>query len=158
MHPVRKQRLIMVLFVVFFSAAAITLMLVALGNKVDFFYSPSQVAAGEAPVDQQVRVGGCVVRGSIERMENSLEKYFVLEDNDHTIRVSYSGSLPDLFVEGEAAVAVGKLKENKEFVATQVLAKHDENYTPPEVADALETASAEGANSDNPMTCELLQQ
>jgi cytochrome c-type biogenesis protein CcmE len=103
-----------------------------------YFFSPSQVAAGEAP-DRPFRLGGMVLAESYKREPGSLTAKFVVTDNVHSVPVSYTGVLPDLFREGQGAVVIGKL-DNGTFVADEVLAKHDENYMPPEVADALEQA------------------
>ena len=138
MHPVRKQRLYLVLFVVLFSSAAIGLVVYALRGNINLFFPPAEVAAGKAPVGQPIRVGGMVVDGSVERSNDSLAVSFELTDYEASVPVVYSGILPDLFGEGQGAVASGLLDESGVLQATEVLAKHDENYMPPEVADALE--------------------
>jgi cytochrome c-type biogenesis protein CcmE len=104
-----------------------------------YFFSPTQVAAGEAP-DRTFRLGGMVLAESFEREPGSLTAHFVVTDNVHSVPVSYTGVLPDLFREGSGAVVVGRLGGDGVFVADEVLAKHDENYMPPEVAEALEKA------------------
>ncbi|MFK8048044.1 MAG: cytochrome c maturation protein CcmE [Halioglobus sp.] len=141
MHPVRKQRLYLVIFLVVFSSAAIGLMAYALSGNINLFYPPAEVAAGNAPVGKSLRVGGMVVEGSIKRSETSLQIEFELTDYQATVPVVYEGILPDLFDEGQGAVVAGKLDERGVVQATEVLAKHDENYMPPEVADALEKAT-----------------
>lgn len=138
MHPVRKQRLILVLFIVLFSSAAIGLVAYALRGNINLFFPPAEVAAGKAPVGQPIRIGGMVKEGSVRRSDDSLEVYFVITDFSAEVPVTYEGILPDLFGEGQGAVASGKLGVNGVLSATEVLAKHDENYMPPEVADALE--------------------
>jgi len=138
MHPVRKQRLILVLFIVLFSSAAIGLVAYALRGNINLFFPPTEVAAGKAPVGQPIRVGGMVVAGSVERSQDSLAVRFELTDYEASVPVVYEGILPDLFDEGQGAVASGELDETGMLRATEVLAKHDENYMPPEVADALE--------------------
>jgi cytochrome c-type biogenesis protein CcmE len=138
MHPVRKQRLLLVLFVVLFSSAAIGLVVYAMRGNINLFFPPAEVAAGNAPTGQSIRVGGMVVAGSVQRSEDSLEIAFELTDYEASVPVIYRGILPDLFDEGQGAVASGKLNEQGVLEATEVLAKHDENYMPPEVADALE--------------------
>lgn len=138
MHPVRKQRLYLVLFIVVFSSAAIGLVAYGLSGNINLFFPPAEVAAGKAPVGQPVRVGGMVVDGSVQRSDNSLAVRFELTDYQATVPVVYEGILPDLFDEGQGAVASGKLGEDGVLQASEVLAKHDENYMPPEVADALE--------------------
>lgn len=140
MHPVRRQRLLVVLFIVVFSSAAIGLIAYALRGNINLFYPPADVAAGKAPVGQSLRVGGMVVEGSIQRSQDSLEVKFELTDYQSTVPVVYRGILPDLFDEGQGAVAAGKLTPDGLLEATEVLAKHDENYMPPEVAYALEKA------------------
>ncbi|MEH6593621.1 MAG: cytochrome c maturation protein CcmE [Halioglobus sp.] len=142
MHPARKQRLYLVLFVILFSSAAIGLMVYALSGNINLFYPPAEVAAGNAPVGQSLRVGGMVVDGSIKRSDNSLHVEFELTDYQATVPVIYEGILPDLFGEGQGAVAAGKLNDEGVLLASEVLAKHDENYMPPEVAEALEKSAA----------------
>ncbi len=137
MHPIRKQRLYLVLFIVVFSSAAVGLVVYALSGNINLFYPPAEVAAGNAPVGQSLRVGGMVVEGSFQRSPDSLEVRFELTDYQGTVPVIYEGILPDLFGEGQGAVAAGKLNADGELLASEVLAKHDENYMPPEVADAL---------------------
>ncbi|WP_116365091.1 cytochrome c maturation protein CcmE [Parahaliea mediterranea] len=143
MHPVRKQRLIVVLCVVLFSSAAIGLMAYALRGNINLFFPPAEVAAGKAPVGQPIRVGGMVVDGSVQRSDNSLRVRFEVTDYQASVPIVYEGILPDLFDEGQGAVAAGVLDENGVLQATEVLAKHDENYMPPEVADALEKSRAQ---------------
>jgi len=138
MHPLRKQRLYLVLFVVLFSSAAAGLVMYALSGNINLFYPPADVAEGKAPVGQPIRVGGMVVDNSIQRSDDSLAVSFELTDFKSSVKVVYEGILPDLFGEGQGAVAAGRLNEAGVLVATEVLAKHDENYMPPEVADALE--------------------
>ena len=138
MHPVRKQRLIIVLFVLLFSSAAIGLVVYAMSGNINLFFPPAEVAAGKAPVGKPIRVGGMVVEGSIERSDDSLVIAFEVTDYTATVPVVYEGILPDLFDEGQGAVASGVLNEDGVLMASEVLAKHDENYMPPEVADALE--------------------
>jgi cytochrome c-type biogenesis protein CcmE len=140
MHPIRKQRLQIVLLIIVASSAAVGLVAYMLGQNANYFFTPSQVLQGEAPDNVTIRAGGMVVKGSIERSTDSLDVSFLVSDGMANLRVSYSGILPDLFAEDEAAIATGKLDENNVLQATQVLAKHDENYTPPEVADAMNKA------------------
>lgn len=145
MHPKRKQRLIVALAIVVLSSVTIGLIAYALSGNINLFYSPSQVAAGEAPIDRQIRVGGMVVEGSVRRASDRLETRFDVTDFVHSVTVTYDGILPDLFAEGEGVVATGKLGANGVVTASEVLAKHDENYMPPEVAEALEKANAQGS-------------
>ena len=140
MHPIRKQRLQIVLLIVIASSAAVGLVAYMLGQNANYFFTPSQVLQGEAPDNVTIRAGGMVVKGSIERSTDSLDVSFLVTDGMANLRVNYSGILPDLFAEDEAAIATGRLDENNVLQATQVLAKHDENYTPPEVADAMNKA------------------
>jgi cytochrome c-type biogenesis protein CcmE len=116
----------------------------ALQENLLYFFSPTQVAAGEAP-KRTFRLGGMVVDGSLKREPGTLNISFVVTDNVHSVPVKYNRVLPDLFREGAGAVIVGRLNDNGEFVGDEVIAKHDENYMPPEVAEALEKSrSAEG--------------
>ena len=121
---------------------ASALVLNAFQSNLVFFFSPSQIAANEAPRDRNFRVGGLVEQGSIKRDGGGLTVNFVVTDLAKTIPVSYTGLLPDLFREGKGVVAQGKLGADGVFRADQVLAKHDENYMPPEAADALKKAQA----------------
>jgi len=138
MHPIRKQRLYLVVFVVLFSSAAIGLVVYALRGNINLFFPPAEVAAGKAPAGQPIRVGGMVVDGSVQRSDSSLEVRFELTDYQASVPVVYRGILPDLFGEGQGAVASGVLNGAGVLEASEVLAKHDENYMPPEVAAALE--------------------
>jgi cytochrome c-type biogenesis protein CcmE len=113
----------------------------ALQENLLYFFSPTQVAAGEAP-KRTFRLGGMVVAGSLKREPGTLNVSFVVTDNLHSVPVKYNQVLPDLFREGAGAVVIGRLNDNGEFVGEQVLAKHDENYMPPEVAESLEKARA----------------
>jgi cytochrome c-type biogenesis protein CcmE len=151
MHAVRKQRLFLVLFIVVFASVAIGLLVFALRENINLFYPPSKIAAGEAPYDKHIRAGGCVLPGSVQRSKESLDVKFLITDGASELEVHYSGILPDLFAEGEAAVVTGKLQQNGTFDASEVLAKHDENYTPPEVADM---AVANGAEHQE--ACEVM--
>lgn len=144
MHPVRKQRLLAVVFIVVFSSLAAGLAGYALRGNINLFYPPAEIAAGLAPTGQPIRVGGMVVAGSVERGTDGLRVGFAVTDYQATVRVEYEGILPDMFAEGEGVVAAGVLDELGVFRASEVLAKHDENYMPPEVADALLKANAAG--------------
>ena len=150
MHPVRKQRLILVALVVVLSSAAIGLVAFALRDNINLFYPPTDVVAGKAPVDRNIRLGGMVVEGSVERSEETLDTVFWVTDYEASVPVKYSGILPDLFAEGEGVVAEGRLDETGALVATQVLAKHDENYMPPEVAAALQGKSMPAGDRAGP--------
>jgi cytochrome c-type biogenesis protein CcmE len=113
----------------------------ALQENLLYFFSPSQVVAGEAP-QRTFRLGGMVLAGSLKREPGTLNVSFVVTDNVHSVPVRYDRVLPDLFREGAGAVVIGRLNDEGEFVGEEVLAKHDENYMPPEVAEALEKARA----------------
>lgn len=140
MHPIRKQRLLFVLAIVLVSGTAIALLAYALRENLNLFYPPSHILAGKAPVNTTIRAGGCVVPGSIKKASDSLKVNFKVTDGAAVLPVIYEGILPDLFAEGEAAVLTGRLQEDGVFLATEVLAKHDESYTPPAVADAVRNA------------------
>ena len=133
----RRQRMLSVAIVVIGVAVAAGFALRAFNEDLLFFYSPRQIVAGEAPENRTFRVGGLVIDGSVEREPGSLEVRFVLTDNAHDVPVSYSGVLPDLFREGQGIIAHGQIRPDGLFVADTVLAKHDENYMPPEVAESL---------------------
>ena len=140
MHPARKQRLQVVGLIVTAGAIAAALFIYMLGQNANFFYTPSQVSSGEAPVGIFIRAGGMVVNDSLVRQPDSLEATFKVTDGSADLTIRYAGILPDLFAEGEAAIAAGKVDSAGVLQATEVLAKHDENYTPPEVADAMDAA------------------
>ncbi len=118
------------------------LVLNALSSNVAFFFTPSQVAVGEAPKDRVFRVGGMVRQGSLQREQMTVK--FVITDTAREVPVSYTGILPDLFKEGKGAVVQGRLGADGAFVATEVLAKHDENYMPPEAQHAVDQAAKMG--------------
>ena len=144
MKPKRRQRLVLVGLLVAGVGIAVSLALLALQENINLFFSPSQVVAGEAPVGSPFRLGGMVVDGSVSRAGESLEIRFDLTDTANTVTVAYTGILPDLFREGQGIVAQGSVDDNGLFTATQVLAKHDETYMPPEVIDALDKAKGMG--------------
>lgn len=139
MNPKRKQRLIIVLGIMAAVGLATGLMMYALSENINLFFTPTQIAEGEAPLNRRIRVGGLVVEGSVNRGED-LQVRFDLTDNAEVITVKFSGILPDLFREGQGIIAMGKLVEGNWVEADEVLAKHDENYVPPEVQEALEKA------------------
>jgi cytochrome c-type biogenesis protein CcmE len=118
-------------------SGAVVFALTAFQENLEYFHSPTEVAEGKAPSDKTFRLGGMVPEGSFKRTPGSREATFVLTDYANNVTVSYSGILPDLFREGQGVVARGRLGTNGVFVADEVLAKHDENYMPPDVADAL---------------------
>jgi len=132
----RQKRFVFIVVALAAVAVASALVVKALRSNITYYYSPSQVVAGEAPADQQFRIGGMVVRDSLQRDPNSVRVRFRVTDNAQQFEVVYDGILPDLFSEGQGAVARGRL-DNGVFVAEEVLAKHDESYMPPEVADSM---------------------
>jgi cytochrome c-type biogenesis protein CcmE len=136
----RSRRKVLVLAVVFGVTTASVLGLTAFEENLLYFYSPTQVKTGEAPKTNTFRVGGLVVDGSVQRAADSLTLQFDVTDNEESMTVVYTGILPDLFREGQGIVAMGSFNSDGRFVADEVLAKHDENYMPPEVADALQAA------------------
>lgn len=140
MNPKRKQRLMIVLFIVFGAAVAVGLTMYALNQNINLFYSPTDIAEGKAPESTRIRAGGMVVEGSVKRDTQSLKVEFGMTDYAHSVTVVFNGILPDLFREGQGIVAQGEMNSEGVFEAVEVLAKHDENYMPPEVADALEKA------------------
>jgi cytochrome c-type biogenesis protein CcmE len=142
MHPIRKQRLMMVLFIVGGISIAVGLGLFALQENVNYFYSPSEIIEGKAPQNQLIRAGGMVVDGSVKRDSDSLKVAFQITDYAHTVTVEYEGILPDLFREGQGIVSQGRLRGDR-LMAVEVLAKHDEKYMSPEVAEALEKAGVD---------------
>jgi cytochrome c-type biogenesis protein CcmE len=143
MTPARKQRLAVVLLIVFGVGFATFLALRAFEGNILFFYSPTQVLAGEAPDDRRFRIGGLVEEGSVAREEGSLAVTFVLTDTVERVTVQYSGLLPNLFREGQGVIAHGRLQGDGLFIADEVLARHDENYMAPEVHEALKRAARE---------------
>ncbi len=138
--PKRKQRLFVILGLVALTAIAVGLTLYALRSNINLFFSPVQIAAGDAPFERQIRAGGMVKEGTVARDPESLDVAFVVTDYVDDLEVRYSGILPDLFREGQGVVVVGELQQDGTLRADQVLARHDENYMPPEVAQALEDA------------------
>jgi len=136
----RQRRLFMLIAALACAGVAVALVLNAFRSNLVFFFSPSQVAAHEAPAMRTFRLGGLVEPGSIRREGDGLTVRFVATDTARTVPVVYRGLLPDLFREGKGVVANGKLGGDGVFVAKEVLAKHDENYMPPEAADALKKA------------------
>lgn len=136
----QKRRLGVATLIVIGVGAAVAIALAAFQQNLMFFYSPSQVYAGEAPANHTFRIGGLVVEDSVARDEDGLTVRFVLTDTAQEVPVVYTGILPDLFREGQGIVAQGQLDARGVFVAERVLAKHDENYMPPAVYDALKAA------------------
>jgi cytochrome c-type biogenesis protein CcmE len=139
----RQKRLVIIVGIVAAVGVAAALVLNAFQSNLVFFYSPSQVVAKEAPIGRTFRLGGLVQAGSLQR--DGVTVRFLVTDTARTIPVRYQGILPDLFQEGKGVVAQGQVGEDGVFVAREVLAKHDENYMPPEAADALKRAGAVNA-------------
>ena len=144
----RHQRLLLIGAVLLALSAATALVLNAFNSNLVFFFSPSQVAAQEAPRERSFRVGGLVEVGSVQREAQGLTVRFVVTDLAKTVPVTYTGLLPDLFKEGKGVVAQGRLGVDGVFRADQVLAKHDENYMPPEAAAALAAGAARTTPAD----------
>lgn len=140
MTPKRKQKLFVILGLVSLTAIAVGLTLYALRSNINLFFSPVQIAQGDAPMERQIRAGGMVKEGSVSRDPESLDVEFTVTDYVDDLEVYYSGILPDLFREGQGVVVVGELQADGRLYADKVLARHDENYMPPEVAQALEEA------------------
>ncbi len=145
----RHKRLALAVGVLAALGVGVALVLNAFQSNLVFFYSPSQVASHEAPVGRTFRLGGMVEAGSVKR--DGVKVSFVVTDTAKTVPVRYEGILPDLFKEGKGVVAQGKL-QGGEFVAREVLAKHDENYMPPEAAEALKKAAEVNARMGNAKT------
>jgi cytochrome c-type biogenesis protein CcmE len=133
----RQKRMVTVAAILAGVGIATAFALQAFNKNMLYYYSPTQIHAGEAPDRRSIRVGGLVENGSVQREPGSLEVRFTLTDFANTVGVSYTGVLPDLFREGQGVIARGRLNEQGMFVAEEVLAKHDENYMPPEVKDSL---------------------
>lgn len=143
MNPRRKKRMAVVLAILIGLGATTGLVLYALTQNIDLFYTPSEILKGkpngEKPsVGQRLRVGGMVVKGSVKRASDSLQVSFDLKDIGDSVTVKFDGILPDLFREGQGIVAQGVLVDSQTIEAFEVLAKHDENYTPPEIAEAMQ--------------------
>lgn len=140
----RQKRLAFVGLAILGIGAASALALTALQSNISYFFSPSQVLANEAPPDRVFRLGGLVTEGTLARQQDGLTVHFDVTDNAETVKVAYTGILPDLFSEGKGVVTKGKLGADGVFYADEVLAKHDEEYMPPEVASTLQTAHVDG--------------
>jgi len=136
-NPQRKKRLSLIVVLLLGVGLALWFALGALQQNINLFYTPTQIANGEAPRDTRIRAGGMVEKGSVQRSADSLDVRFVVTDFNKSVPISYRGILPDLFREGQGIVALGKLDGNGVVVADEVLAKHDEKYMPPEVSKAL---------------------
>jgi len=152
----RHKKFVFIIVALAALGAAVGLVLYALKDNVSLFFTPTQVYNKEAPQGRNFRIGGLVEVGSVKRQSDGLTVHFVITDNAHSMPVIYKGILPDLFKEGKGVVAQGKIQTDNLFHAEEVLAKHDENYMPPEAATALKQAadakSAAGAASAIPET------
>ncbi len=153
MNPRRKNRLLLVMMVLVGLGLATALVMYALRSNIDLFYTPAEVVYGKGETHekpqpgQRLRIGGMVMPGSVKRDPDTLKVSFQLYDNSAVINVSYEGILPDLFREGQGVVAQGVLQDGSHVIAREVLAKHDEKYTPPEISDAMKKNPAPpGAN------------
>ena len=130
MNPTRKKRIYSILFVFLFSVSGISLILYSLNSNLDFFFTPTELKNNNIPPEKRIKIGGMVLEGSVER--NGSEISFVITDYENSIKVIFDGIVPDLFQEGSGVVVLGFLN-NKIFYAKEVLAKHDENYMPPNI-------------------------
>jgi len=135
--PARKKRLFFIVFLVAGVTLAAGFAMYAFNQNLMFYFSPTDVKQGKAPVDKLFRMGGMVVEGTFKKEQKSLKVHFDLTDYEKTVSVEYEGILPDLFREGQGIISRGKLNADGVFIAEEVLAKHDENYMPPEVAESL---------------------
>lgn len=145
MKPARKQRLLLIALMVIGATLATGFALKSFNENLMYFFSTTDVLAGKAPKDALFRLGGMVVKGSVNRPNDDLTVNFKLTDFNKEVTVEYTGILPDLFREGQGIVAHGKLNSEGVFIAQEVLAKHDENYMPPEVKDSLKKQNAAAA-------------
>lgn len=149
MNPVRQKKLMWVMATLLGAIIAVSLVIYAIGQQTDFYYDPTAISTGEAPQNTRIKAGGVVVAGSVKRdPDNPLNVQFVITDYQQSLPVQYTGILPDLFAENSGVVATGMLKD-KLFVASEVLAKHDENYMPPEVAKSLKNEQKDGDGNAN---------
>lgn len=151
MNPTRKRRLLTVTAVLVAGLVAGTLVVLALGSNLAYLYTPAEVLAGETGDRARFRLGGMVKDGSIQRTEGTLDNRFTVSDGDAELIVEYSGILPDLFRENQAVIATGSMQDGR-FVATEVLAKHDETYMPREVAEKMEAAHVKHNVDDSKAT------
>jgi cytochrome c-type biogenesis protein CcmE len=145
MNPARKKRLGIILALLAGVGMAVALALGALQQNINLFYTPTQIASGDVPQGQRIRAGGMVEKGSLVRSTDSLDVRFVVTDFTRSVTIHYQGILPDLFREGQGIVAMGVIDANGVVQADEVLAKHDENYMPPEVTKALKDSGRLGA-------------
>ena len=151
MNKVRQKKLLWVVATLFGAIIAVALIIYAIGEQTDYYFDPTMISAGQAPEGKRIRAGGMVVAGSVKRdSADPLAIQFVITDFQHSVPVVYRGVLPDLFAENSGVVATGEL-QGETFVASEVLAKHDENYMPPEVAKSLKQDHAQnGVDTNKP--------
>ena len=147
MNPVRKQRLMIVIAVMVGVIVAGSLIFFAVKKNLNFFYMPSQAILDTTPINQTIKVGGMVKKGSVEETSlpetKELVVKFVIYDDKGQLPVQFAGVLPDLFAENATAIAIGQLNENREFIADEILAKHDEKYVPQEIMDSYKQHEGE---------------
>lgn len=140
MHPKRKKKLNLILLFATIIGLILALVLYALRQNISLFYTPSDIAANKVPLHQRIRVGGVVLEHSVVRGSDGLSVAFKITDYKNVVEVNYRGILPDLFRESKGIVVQGSLTDSNHFNAAEVLAKHDENYMPPEVRKTLQKA------------------
>lgn len=146
MNAVRKQKLILIIALLAGLICISGLVLYALRHNISLFYTPTQIANGDAPRDKTLRLGGMVKPGTVKRKKGKLEIQFTLTDFSNEVVVYYDGILPDLFREGQGVVTTGTIDRQGTFIADNVLAKHDENYMPPEVKAAMKKSLKSGVS------------
>ena len=149
MKPARKKRLFFIIFLISGVTVAAGFAMYAFNQNLMFYFSPTDVKQGKAPINKIFRMGGMVVDGTFKKEQKSLKVHFDITDYDKTVSVEYTGILPDLFREGQGIISRGKLNAQGVFVAEEVLAKHDENYMPPEVAESLKKAKEKAEKKSN---------
>ena len=149
MTALHRQRLYIVLFFILGLCIAIALAIIALKDNVNHYFTPTQIANNQIPLNKKIRGGGIVVPGSIQRTANSLNTKFIISDGVNSIQVEYEGILPDLFTENAASVVVGYVNEQGVFIAREVLAKHDSYYMPKEVKQAIDQAKTNISKQTN---------
>lgn len=147
MSPSQKKRFIIVALVLAGVALTTFFGLMSMQSSIEYFRTPTQIHAGEFNSEQRYRVAGLVKKGSVTRLDNGITQRFGITDCEHDVTVQYTGILPDLFREGQAIVTVGQFNTEPVLIASQVLAKHDENYIPSEAADAVMLAKADKCDS-----------
>ena len=150
MNEIRKKRLALVGLLVLGVGSATALALTGLRGEINHFYSPSELIEGKVQVNQRLRLGGVLKEGSVQRATDSLKVQFVVTDRFKDTTVRFEGILPDLFKEGQSVITTGRLQADGTIAASEILAKHDENYMPPEAAEAMARAQLRRQNATNP--------